>query len=79
MYTLSDSSDEDERRGDVDMLVDHSDDDDSSDAEEPSDEEETTLCASRRKRCNLQRNCMSLNDLDYENVRLVDPATGLFC
>ena len=22
---------------------------------------------------------MSLNDLDYENVRLVDPATGLIC
>ena len=43
-----------------------------------SDEEETTSCASRRKRFNLQRNCMSLNDLDYENVRLVDPATGLF-
>ena len=44
-----------------------------------SGEEETTSCASRRKRFNLQRNCMSLNDLDYENVRLVDPATGLFC
>ena len=42
MYTLLDSSDEDDRRGDVDMLVDHSDDDDSSDAEELSDEEETT-------------------------------------
>ena len=40
MYELSDSSDEDERRGDVDMLVDHSDSDDSSDAE-LSDEEET--------------------------------------
>ena len=37
MYTLSDSSDVDDRRGDVDML-DHSD----SDAEESSDEEETT-------------------------------------
>ena len=43
-----------------------------------SGEEETTSCASRRKTFNLQRNCMSLNDLDYENVRLVDPATGLF-
>ena len=36
---MSDSSDEDERRGDVNMLG-HSDD--SSDAEESSDEEETT-------------------------------------
>ena len=41
MYTLLDSSDEEDRRGDVDMLVDHSDSDDSSDAEELSDEEET--------------------------------------
>ena len=49
MYTLSDSSDEDERRGDVDMLVDHSDDDDSSDAEEPSDEEETTHSVTTNK------------------------------
>ena len=34
----SDSSDEDDRRGDVDMLVDHSDDS----SDESSDEEETT-------------------------------------
>ena len=51
MYTYSDSSDEeDDRRGDVDMLVDHSDsDDDSSDAEELSDEEETTHNMSANK------------------------------
>ena len=49
MYTWSDSSDEDDRRGDVDMLVDHSDsDDDSSDAE-LSDEDETTHNVSANK------------------------------